>query len=203
MLFRIRHITRFRDSQPVFMEPLEVHLRPRSDATQSLRSFDMLVTPEPDGRSESIDLESNASTWLVFNDTQDRLTIETVSEVETLRTNPFDFVLAPLTAAELPWPFPQKGPPSIEPFLTRDEVSPEVERLSSDLLERAGSRTLPFLSALTVWIHENHEKSLREEGEPLSPRETLEAKRGACRDLAVLFMACCRAVGIPARFVSG
>ena len=31
----------------------------------------------------------------------------------------------------------------------------------------------------------------------------LAAGRGACRDLAVLFVACCRAVGLAARFASG
>ena len=35
-------------------------------------------------------------------------------------------------------------------------------------------------------------------------RETLAPKKqGACRDLTVLFMACCRSVGLASRFVSG
>jgi len=32
---------------------------------------------------------------------------------------------------------------------------------------------------------------------------TLQSRRGACRDLSVLFVYCCRSLGIPARFASG
>ena len=37
----------------------------------------------------------------------------------------------------------------------------------------------------------------------MSPLETFASKRGACRDLAVLFMDACRSLGIASRFVSG
>jgi transglutaminase-like putative cysteine protease len=33
--------------------------------------------------------------------------------------------------------------------------------------------------------------------------QTLQSRSGACRDLTVLFVDCCRAEGIPARFASG
>ena len=37
----------------------------------------------------------------------------------------------------------------------------------------------------------------------MSPEETVARGAGACRDLAVLFVECCRAMGLAARFVSG
>ena len=43
----------------------------------------------------------------------------------------------------------------------------------------------------------------RDTGAPQSPAHTLQSRRGACRDLAVLFVDCCRAEGIAARFASG
>ena len=45
--------------------------------------------------------------------------------------------------------------------------------------------------------------AIRDDGPPLAPEVTLERGEGSCRDLAVLFCAACRSVGIPARFVSG
>ena len=43
----------------------------------------------------------------------------------------------------------------------------------------------------------------RHSGGPQTPAHTLQSRRGACRDLAVLFVDCCRAEGIAARFASG
>jgi transglutaminase-like putative cysteine protease len=43
----------------------------------------------------------------------------------------------------------------------------------------------------------------RREGTPNAPEVTLATREGSCRDLAVLFCAACRAVGVTARFVSG
>jgi transglutaminase-like putative cysteine protease len=43
----------------------------------------------------------------------------------------------------------------------------------------------------------------REQGPPWPAERTLRERRGACRDLAVLFNDVCRFVGFPARFVSG
>ncbi|MGB7934938.1 MAG: transglutaminase-like domain-containing protein [Gammaproteobacteria bacterium] len=40
-------------------------------------------------------------------------------------------------------------------------------------------------------------------GPPQPPEVTLDRGRGACRDLAVLFITMCRLQGIAARFVSG
>lgn len=44
---------------------------------------------------------------------------------------------------------------------------------------------------------------IRKDGAPYPPHQTLAERRGACRDLTLLFMEACRAVGLPARFVSG
>jgi transglutaminase-like putative cysteine protease len=43
----------------------------------------------------------------------------------------------------------------------------------------------------------------RDTGAPQSPAHTLQSRSGACRDLAVLFVDCCRAEGVAARFASG
>ena len=40
-------------------------------------------------------------------------------------------------------------------------------------------------------------------GAPFAAETTLREQEGSCRDLAVLFCAACRAVGLAARFVSG
>jgi transglutaminase-like putative cysteine protease len=53
-----------------------------------------------------------------------------------------------------------------------------------------------FLVDLNRRIHASCRGIVRENGDPRDPEVTLEARSGACRDLAVLFMAACRAAGI-------
>jgi transglutaminase-like putative cysteine protease len=60
-----------------------------------------------------------------------------------------------------------------------------------------------FLSALNDDLYSRIDRGIRWEGSALPASMTLATRRGACRDIAVLFMSACRAQGIPARFVSG
>ena len=63
-------------------------------------------------------------------------------------------------------------------------------------------RVIPFLSKLTETICHRFKRVHREEGTPWPPATTIENGKG-CRDLAVLWVDICRAVGLAARFVSG
>jgi transglutaminase-like putative cysteine protease len=62
---------------------------------------------------------------------------------------------------------------------------------------------VPFLSALSRRIAERCRPAIRLQGDPQPPAFTLREGTGACRDLSVLFIDACRAVGLAARFVSG
>ena len=56
---------------------------------------------------------------------------------------------------------------------------------------------------LNSFIYQNFEKIIRETGNPWTPVKTIKENKGSCRDLSVLFMECCRSVGLPSRFTSG
>ena len=63
--------------------------------------------------------------------------------------------------------------------------------------------TLRFVDRLNRELFADFNHIHRETGEPQSPATTLQTRLGACRDLAVLFVDCCRAEGLAARFASG
>ena len=63
--------------------------------------------------------------------------------------------------------------------------------------------TLAFVAELNRTIFQTFGHTVRDEGPAELPETTLTARTGTCRDLAVLYCAACRSVGIPARFVSG
>jgi transglutaminase-like putative cysteine protease len=82
-------------------------------------------------------------------------------------------------------------------------VSGLVRELALETAEHVGRRQDAFPPALTTRLHDEFEVETRDEGPPSSPEATLAQGRGACRDLAVLFVECCRAMGLAARFASG
>ena len=95
MLFEVTHTTDFAYSQPVFLEPHSVRLRPREDGWQKLLDFDMRVEPRPVGVSSYIDLDGNVISSVWFDDLHESLSITTTFTAETFHTNPFDFILDP------------------------------------------------------------------------------------------------------------
>ena len=204
MQFEINHITKFCYTAQVFLEPHTLRLRPRSDAWQRLHSFDLQVDPPPAGLTDSIDLDGNSISRMWFDGTQNTLSITATSRVEALRSNPFDFILDP-GLLTLPLAYDEDIIESVRPYLhrSRDPLEDEVFYLSHSLADKVQQKTLPFLDLLTRRIHESIQYVQRPDGDPWKPATTLSKGQGACRDLAVLQIDALRAIGLPARFVSG
>ena len=202
MLFEITHITEFSYSQPVFLEPLIVRLRPRCDGSQGLIYFGMHVEPPPVRITNCIDLDGNSIARMWFNGTQKELSITTKSKVETLCSDPFDFILEP-TALTLPMIYPEEASCSLAPYSDRAATGDEVVHLAESIAREVNNQTLPFLSLLIQRIHEMCEPIVRLEGDPWPAELTLRQRQGSCRDMAILFLDSCRTVGLASRFVSG
>lgn len=207
MRFEIQHITRYEYSRPVFLEPHVVRLRPRADANQSLEKFSIDVVPSPAGVSESSDIEDNCTAKLWFEGLHDRLEIAVSSQVVTHCTNPYNGLLDN-GAGRLPLDFNSDQEGLIRTFLqptaNNDPLDiRSVSTLADEILIESDAATLTFLSILCDRLHKRVEKVCRDENGIQPIHETMRTCKGACRDLAMVFIAVCRHVGIPARFVSG
>jgi transglutaminase-like putative cysteine protease len=185
------------------MEPMTVRLRPRSDCCQKLHQFEMDLDPSPEGKTELVDLDGTPSTFLWFSGTHPTLNITTTSWVETLRENPFDYILRDPEFIELPVRLSNDYQFPLEPYLHRTAPSVAVDDFAKKISQEVNHSTISFLSTLCSRIHEAMEIILRLTGDPMSPEELLRNKKGACRDLTVLFMDACRSLGLPARYTSG
>jgi len=93
MRFEVAHLIRYTYERPVLLEPLIVRLRPRSDIFQRLVAFDLTVDPLPEGMSEMVDAEGNTLSQVWFLGLASMLTLRTTFAIETLRTNPFDYIV--------------------------------------------------------------------------------------------------------------
>ncbi len=203
MFFEIAHTTTYTFSRPVFLEPHTFRLRPRCDGSQRLIRADLQIEPRPAGLSESLDVEGNSVAHALFDGLTEALRATSQCEIETLRVNPFDYIISHPSVARLPAEYPDDLRLSMTPYCSRDRSDDGVVRFANSIADEVDRQTLPFLAALNRRVFEMCRVRIREEGEPQTPEETLAHRRGACRDLAVLFMDACRALGLAARFVSG
>jgi len=199
----IRNRTSYRFDRPVFLEPHVIRLRPRVDAALWPIALVLEVDPQPAGRAEYLDLEGNVVTQVWFDGTTDHLAIESHSTVETLLTDPFNFLLDG-PGRLLPDAYPVELGNRLRTYRKAPDAVPRaVQELALATAEEVGRRQERFPSALATRLHREFEVETRDEGPPSAPEDTVAERRGACRDLAVLFIECCRGMGLAARFVSG
>jgi transglutaminase-like putative cysteine protease len=204
--YQIVHTTTYTYDRPVSLQPHVLRLRPRCDGCQELHSFSLEVTPKPGRAYQVIDLEGNAVVRVWFQEPTDQLYFKVTSEVETHRTNPFDFLLEPW-ATTLPIDYPASLLSDLQPYFqsyglpaTVDSV---VAQLAQETHQAVVGETVAFLSELNHRVYKTCQHTIRETGEPFPAALTWRQKLGSCRDLSVLFMEACRALGLAARFVSG
>ena len=83
------------------------------------------------------------------------------------------------------------------------DLNPAMTALVRELRAEAGSDVLGFLHALMVQVYEHMTFDEDPTNSATSASEAFALKRGVCQDYAHILIACARAGGVPARFVSG
>src|SRR3954462_8055206 len=186
MRISVVHTTRYRYDAPVYQEPHTFRMRPRCDASQKLVSYELDIAPARAGRAECLDQDGNVVTEAWFREPMAEMSVRSAFVVETLRENPFDYLGSGELGAGVR--------AALGAYLARDEAVGEF----ASGIPREG-----FLAELNRRVFEGFAYSVRGEGGARPAGGAFAAGSGSCRDLAVLFCAACRCVGIPARFVSG
>ncbi|MGQ0679259.1 MAG: transglutaminase family protein [Actinomycetota bacterium] len=202
MIFQVNHTTRFDYSGPVALEPMTIRLRPRSDRAQRVLDFSLHADPAPSGTTETTDVDGNDTVVLWFLGQTRHLELRTSVRAQTLRSNPFDYVVLDWQALRLPMQYPCQLTGSLERFRSFSGES-SVGALADEVAGAAQGDGPVFLTKLAARLAELIEGEVRLEGDPMTPAETLKEGKGSCRDVALLFMDACRAMGLAARFVSG
>ena len=177
---------------------------PRSDRFTQVNNFSLTVFPQPQGRSDFVDLDGNNSIELWFNNPTQQLNIQILARVETNCTNPFNYLLES-GANTLPLDYPFSLYQQLKPYLQTYSSIPDgtALKLAQEIAYEAQGKTLDFLFNLNQRIYQDCKYITRDTGSPFPAGITWTRKEGSCRDYAVLFMEVARAMGIAARFVSG
>lgn len=204
MLLSIDHNTTYSYGKKVVLAPHTVRLRPRDDGGQMTHMFSLRTYPPEAGRSLNSDLDGNTTVTLWFTGEFDSLAVDTHCVVETLRENPFDFIVSDLRFLDLPMEYPREQKAALRPYLAvSKKTALAVSQLRETILSQTMGKTTDFILSLCEHIHENFPHMAREQGGPWTPERTLREKKGSCRDLVELFAAVCRSAGLACRHVSG
>ena len=201
----ILHRLTYRYEAPVFLGEHRLCLRPRGQGFQTLVEHQLSVLPEPEQRRELVAASGDEIQRLRFLGSTDELVFEARSLVETRPAPPLESCFNGL---EPPLPYPRGHLNSdlqgaLEGWLPNGQHEPAAIELTQEALMGSNQQTLAFLTQLIELIQERVKYTQRHVGPAWPAGRTLRERIGSCRDLAMLMVACCRVVGLPARFVSG
>ena len=188
MQLHIRHETVYRYAEPVKRSVQNLRLTPRRDPIQRALSWTLHA---PGRQHAQLDAHGNIVHLLIVNEPHREIRILVNGVVET--------AAAPHAA------LPNEGRLSPLAYLADTSLT-RVDESIAIFARRQLGQTRPserFLLELAHAICEavHYEKGVTAVDEPAA--DAFARGKGVCQDQAHVFIACCRAVGIPARYVSG
>ena len=211
MLLHVVHETRYQYTPSVENAHHVVHLKPSGKNGQTVVSHALYISPSPAQQREVVDVYGNTSTFFSLQTSHDVLIVTADSMVST--TVPHGGADAQSAEMYLPWEkvreqFRYRAGASYNeaweflfasPYVPKSDVFVQFARPSftpgrplaeaaHDLMERIHSGMV-------------YESDSTEVSTPAL--EALQQGKGVCQDFAHIMVACCRALGLPARYVSG
>lgn len=191
MRLEIRHETVYRYSSPASYSIQYVRQTPRSEAGQRILSW---YIDSPGRRWRQTDAYGNSVLVLSLTEPHSEIRVVAQGQVETADerglTLPHDSAVPPLAFA-LPTP------------LTQSDAA--IRELAAGAMPQEGLRSAERgpLEALMDAVSKRMAYVLGTTDVHATAAEALAQGSGVCQDLAHVFLAACRARGVPARYISG
>lgn len=198
MLLSICHKTELGYSEPISESVMELRVMPRNDARQTLRSFELDISPEA-GLFQYGDWQGNLAHCFSVLEPHDRLVIVASSTVETHTCK--------LRVQDLPDTLPLSGiGHRLEDMLLPHEAvlrDPRLVQFAEQTGIAAERRLSTVLGVVTTRLGElvTYAKGVTSTRSSVS--DVLDRGKGVCQDYAHVAIALLRMLGIPARYVSG
>ena len=208
--YRVRHETIYSYGGDVAHSHQLLHLTPRAAPNQICHAHELKLQPVPSSRRDDIDAFGNLVTRLEYDRPHDRLEVSAEVDIEVL-TPP------PLAGADSePWEQVRDAlvyqgralpPERLDACRFRMESSyVRVKQLFTDYAADCFPPACPVLVAAEALLHKIHREFLFAPGTTTirtAAVEAFTARRGVCQDFAHIMIACLRARGLAARYVSG
>ncbi|UQX13187.1 transglutaminase family protein [Candidatus Mycobacterium methanotrophicum] len=203
--YRITHRTEYRYSDVVTSSYGRGFLTPRELARQRCLFHELRISPPPADSSTSRDAYGNTSSYFHVTESHQRLTITSESIVEVYPSPPERWGSGP---AQAPWeqarPVGAQGALATEFALDLDppEITDGVRQYAAPSFT-PGRPLIEVLRDLASRIHTDFTYRTGSTTISTGVDEVLMAREGVCQDFARLAIACLRANGLAASYVSG
>ncbi|MGE0881479.1 MAG: transglutaminase N-terminal domain-containing protein [Acidimicrobiia bacterium] len=203
--YLVHHGTRFRYERPLTGQLL-AHLLPRDTPTQQVVRSEITVDPAPDERTDHVDAFGNDATYLALRQPHSELHVVATSEIVVTASRwphqpatAWDLVVAGLHERH-------DSEAIVARWCTLDSPLVAATAALRDYALPSFPVGRPLDEALTDLCHRiftdfAFDPSATDVGTPLDI--VLASRRGVCQDFAHLGIGCLRAMGLPARYVSG
>jgi transglutaminase-like putative cysteine protease len=208
--YHVVHETRYDYGSPVSLSQQQLHLSPRVLAWQQVEEQCIDIDPAPTWRRDGLDAFGNPVTWVAFHAPHEMLLIRSVMTIAVAPHLPGDL------EDSLPWEevrdhlaYDSTDPQPADLDATRFLFESPHVRIKHELAAYAadcfppGRPVLVGAERLMAKIFEEFEFDPEATTVSTPVLEVLENKRGVCQDFAHLMIACLRALGLAARYVSG
>jgi transglutaminase-like putative cysteine protease len=199
----VSHRTIYRYRKPVVLGEHRMMFRPRESHDLRLIRSNLQISPPPAGLRWLHDPFDNSVAIATFEGATTELRFESTVTLEHFDSTQPEYPLEE-EARMYPFHYSDEDFSNLERALTPCYNNSGVSKWALRFLDASDSTgTMAILTAMTRGIQQELEYTRRVEKGVQSPAETLQLRRGSCRDFAVLMMEAVRSLGIAARFVSG
>ncbi|MFC5519329.1 transglutaminase family protein [Polaromonas jejuensis] len=208
MLLHVVHETRYRYMPTVENAHHMVYLKPANGSGQTLLRHALRVDPAPAQLCDAVDMYGNTRTYFSLQAAHERLLVVADSVISTSTAAPLQDATACAAWERVRDQFRYQAGTAYDsaseflfasPCIPRDDAFVEFARPSFP-----PGRPLPDAARdLMNRIHTAmaYESASTEVNTPAL--DALRQGKGVCQDFAHIMVACCRAMGLPARYVSG
>jgi transglutaminase-like putative cysteine protease len=202
-LLTVRHVTVYRYSEPVELGEHRMMFRPRESHDLRLVRTSLDIVPRPATLRWLHDVFDNSVAVTTFEGFTSELSFESLVTLEHFETASPEYPIEEY-AKTYPFTYSDDDFPNLSRALFHHYPADKVGRWARQFLDPSGvTGTMSLLRGLTLGIREQFLYVRRGEKGVQSPDDTLQSRRGSCRDFAVLMMEAVRSLGLAARFVSG
>jgi transglutaminase-like putative cysteine protease len=204
MIYTVRHVTRYEYGNPVDLGAHLLHLRPRALPWQRILHAHVTAIPAPARMDQDEDCFGNRVDWLYLDAPHPRFQVTLDAIVDVHAPSP------PLPAGTPSWTQVAAAAKSPAGFDAAEFLfdSPLVATIAEarDYAEKSFPPERPILEALldlNARIRRDFEFKAGVTTVSTPVRQVLAQRAGVCQDFSHLMIAGLRALGLPARYVSG